>query len=78
MIRTGVKEARKRLSEYLVMAQNGQEVIITRRDEPVAKLVPIRKARSRPLKSHQALRKSIRHRGKPLSEIVVQSREEHL
>ena len=75
MIKTGVKEARKRLSEYLMMAQNGQEIIITRRDEPVAKLVPIGNARSRPLKSHKTLRNSIRPKGRPLSEIVIQSRK---
>jgi prevent-host-death family protein len=76
MIKTGIKEARKRLSEYINRVQNGEEIIITKRDEPVAKLVPVQKKKLRALKSHKELRESIKPAGKPLSEIVIESREE--
>ncbi len=51
MIKTGIKETRKRLSEYINMVQKGEEIIITRRDEPVAKLVSIGKTRLKNLKT---------------------------
>ena len=78
MIKAGIKETRKRLSQYLIRVQEGEEIIITKRDEPVARLVPIKMARTKPRTSHKNLRESIRAKGKPLSEIVIQSREESL
>jgi prevent-host-death family protein len=42
-MRVGVLEAKNRLSELLEAAQRGEEVIITKRGEPVATLNPIRK-----------------------------------
>ena len=78
MIKAGIKETRKRLSQYLIRVQEGEEIIITKRDEPVARLVPIKMARTKPLTSHKNLRESIRAKGKPLSEIVIHSREESL
>ncbi len=76
MIKTGIKETRKRLSEYINMVQKGEEIIITKRDEPVAKLVPVEKKSLRDLKSHKELRNAIKPKGKPLSQIVIESREE--
>ena len=76
MIKTGIKETRKRLSEYINMVQKGEEIIITKRDEPVAKLIPIEKMVPRTLKSHKKLRNAIKPMGKPLSEIILESREE--
>ena len=76
MIKTGIKETRKRLSEYISMVQKGEEIIITKRDEPVAKLVPVGKKSLRDLKSHKELRNAIKPKGKPLSQIVIESREE--
>ena len=42
-MRVGVLEARNRLSELLEAAQRGEEVVITKRGEPVATLNAIRK-----------------------------------
>lgn len=42
-MRVGVLEARNRLSELLAAAQRGEEVVITKRGEPVATLNAIRK-----------------------------------
>jgi prevent-host-death family protein len=78
MIKAGIKETRKRLSHYLSRVQEGEEMIITKRDEPIARLVPIKMARAKQLTSHKGLRESIRAKGKPLSEIVIHSREESL
>jgi len=78
MITTGVKEARKRLSKYLNMVLKGEEIIITRRDEPIAKLVPVGRSKDGVLGSHADLRAKIQARGQSLSEIVIESREERL
>lgn len=42
-MRVGVLEAKNRLSELLAAAQRGEEVVITKRGEPVATLNGIRK-----------------------------------
>jgi prevent-host-death family protein len=42
-MRVGVLEAKNRLSELLEAAQRGEEVIITKRGEPVATINPVRK-----------------------------------
>ena len=39
-------EAKEHLSELVDEARRGTEIVITRRDEPVAKLVPVRGART--------------------------------
>jgi len=42
-MRVGVLEAKNRFSELLEAAQRGEEVVITKRGEPVATLTPIHK-----------------------------------
>ena len=76
MIKAGVKEARQHLTEYLNLVEKGEEIIITRRNEPIAKIIPIRRKVNRELRDHKALRESIRRKGKPLSEIVLENRKE--
>ena len=76
MIKTGIREARKRFSEYINKVQQGEEIIITKRDEPIARLVSIQKKRRNKLKSHKELRNSIKRMGKPLSKLILESREE--
>jgi prevent-host-death family protein len=39
-LRVGVHEARTRLSELLRLVDGGQEIVIARRGEPVARIVP--------------------------------------
>jgi prevent-host-death family protein len=41
MTEIGAFEAKNKLSELLDRAEHGEEVVITRRGKPVAKLVPI-------------------------------------
>lgn len=38
----GLFEAKTHLSEYVARAERGEEVIITRHNKPVAKIVPLR------------------------------------
>ncbi|MDP2212206.1 MAG: type II toxin-antitoxin system prevent-host-death family antitoxin [Candidatus Aquicultor sp.] len=78
MIRTGIKEMRKNLSKYLESVQNGEEVIITKRDEPIAKIVPMVAKKAKPLSSREELRNLIKSKGKPLSQVVTADREERL
>ncbi|TAN08917.1 MAG: type II toxin-antitoxin system prevent-host-death family antitoxin [Burkholderiaceae bacterium] len=46
----GLFEAKTRLSEYVSRAEKGEEVIITRHNKPVAKLVPLDTATARAAK----------------------------
>lgn len=41
MLTIGAFEAKNRLSELLVAAENGEEIMITKHGRPVAKLVPV-------------------------------------
>jgi prevent-host-death family protein len=43
MIAISLAEAKNRLSELLVKVENGEEISVTRRGRPVARIVPIRK-----------------------------------
>lgn len=46
----GLFEAKTHLSEYVARAEAGEEVIITRHNKPVAKIVPLNAAATRPAK----------------------------
>lgn len=76
MIKSGVRQVRQNLTEYLRRVQQGEEIIITKRDEPIAKLVPIPKKKARPMGSHKSLRERIAAKGEPLSQVVSEQREE--
>lgn len=75
MITAGIKEARQRFTEYLALVQKGEEIIISKRDEPIAIIKPIKKKLSQPLRSHKELRELIRAKGKSLSDIIIESRK---
>lgn len=70
-----VKEARRHLRELLDRVERGEEVLITRRGKPVARLVPPRPAEeSLPGLGH--FRASVALTGPSLSQEVVAAREE--
>jgi prevent-host-death family protein len=52
----GTFEAKNRLSELLDRAERGEEVVITRRGRPVAKLVPVNAGHDRE-KAREAVRR---------------------
>ena len=71
-----LKEARRRLSELVKAAERGESIVITRRGKEVARIVP---PAIRPLKGLPDLtefRKSIKLKGKPMSETVIEMRRE--
>lgn len=72
----GIKEARQHLTEFLARVEKGEEVIISKRNEPIAIIKPFKQDVKRPLKSHKELRASILAKGTPLSKIVAALRKE--
>jgi prevent-host-death family protein len=48
-MRVGVHEAKTRLSELLRLVDGGQEIVIARGGEPVARIVPFRARKKRQL-----------------------------
>ena len=70
-----VKEARNRISSLLDRVEEGVEIIILRRGKEVARLVPFA-GMVRRLPSLRDFRSSIKPRGSPLSETVIQGRQD--
>ena len=68
-----IKEARKNLSSLLNRVETGEEIIITRRGNVVAKLVPTKQGGDLP--SMKKFRSSIRSSEKSLSRTIIDSRE---
>ena len=64
MTEIGAFEAKNKLSELLDRAEHGEEVVITRRGRPVARLVPMNSAFDRE-RAREAARR-IRERAKTL------------
>ncbi len=75
MTKAGIKEAREHFTEYISKVEKGEEIIITKRAEPIAKITPIKKKVRGLLISHKQLRSSIISRGMPLSAIIIESRK---
>jgi len=76
MTTVGIKETRQHFTEYLAKVARGEEVIITRRNEPIARITSLKVTRSGRLASRRGLRDSIAPKGKGLSHVVISSREE--
>ncbi len=74
MVRINVREAKAKLSAYLAMVEQGEEVVIHRRGKPVAVL----KSAEMPseLVSMKDFRENIQIKGLPASETVVKMRED--
>ncbi len=70
-----VKEARKKISALLDLTQKGEEILILRRGKKVALLVPASGSEKR-LPDLNDFRKSITIKGKSLSQIVINGRDE--
>lgn len=80
----GLFEAKTHLSELIARAERGEEVIITRHNKPVAKLVPISEVspelyqqRMAALDALQAVGREIEKRGGPITlEEILSWRDE--
>ena len=69
-----LKEARKRLSALVNAAERGETTVITRRGKRVARLAPPREAKRKAFPDLTEFRNSIKLKGKPMSETVIQMR----
>jgi prevent-host-death family protein len=76
MIKTGIKEARQHFTEYLARVEKGEEIIITKRNEPIAKISSLKTKTGGLLASRKAFREALRAKGKALSEVVIASRKQ--
>ena len=80
----GLFEAKTHLSELIARAERGEEVIITRHNKPVAKLVPISEVspelyqrRLAALDALQAIGRDMQERGGPITvEEILSWRDE--
>ncbi|MBI1864961.1 MAG: type II toxin-antitoxin system prevent-host-death family antitoxin [Nitrospirae bacterium] len=70
-----VAEAKVHLSEILNQVETGQEVVITRRGRPVARLATVRKA-FKPLPLLSGFRASMPKSKTPSAEIIRKMRDE--
>jgi len=70
-----VKDARSKLSSLLDQVEDGCEVIILRHGKEVARLVPPC-GEGKPLPSLKGFRSSIDVRGRSMSSLVIQARDE--
>ena len=68
-------EAKAHLSELVSKAASGEETIITRRGQPVAKLVPI-SAPKKPVRSLAAFRATLPKAQKSSAELIRELRDE--
>jgi prevent-host-death family protein len=68
-------EAKAHLSELVSKAAGGEETIITRRGQPVAKLVPIA-APKKPVRSLAAFRATLPKAQKSSAELIRELRDE--
>lgn len=75
-MQTGIKEARQNLPQLIQKAEGGETVVLTRRGRKVAEIVAYRKPGAAPLVSRKDLRSRMRTIGEPLSQTVLEEREE--
>ena len=91
MLQVGLREANMHFSKYLKLVREGQEVVVTERGTPVAVIKPLinegtpdDKIKSledqgilrRAVKGRLLLGRTIAIEGKPLSETMIEGREE--
>ena len=91
MVQVGLREANMHFSKYLKLVREGQEVVVTERGNPVAVIKPLMKGGTpddkiksmedqgilrRAVKGKLPLGRTIGIAGKPLSETMIEGREE--
>jgi len=74
----GVREARQNLSALLDEVKKGREVVITEHGRPVAKLVPPDRPTRKGFPNLAAFRRRMPVFDPPLSETVIEDREDRL
>ena len=76
MREAGIREARQNLSALIEEVRKGQEITITDRGRPVARLVPPRLPATRPFRGRTAFRRKMPKLKRTLSRAVIDGREE--
>lgn len=77
MIHANVKEARQQFSYLLNQVENGEEVLILRRGNIVAHIIPhSSKKNHKKLPSLKHFRSQAKVKGTPLSTLITKAREE--
>lgn len=92
MIKVGLREANIHFSKYIQMVKQGKEIIVTDRGTPIAAIRPILQGKAspeeriaemekqgllkRPARKAFAFRKLIRVPGKPISQALMEERDE--
>lgn len=71
-----VNEIREHLAKYLSDAESGEEIIITKYNKPVAKLVGYSEEEKPELPDLTEFRKKIKVKGKSMSEFITEMRQE--
>jgi prevent-host-death family protein len=74
MIEINVREARQRFSELLDRVEQGEEVVVTRHGNAIAKLVPAEPQRKRP-PPLDTFRKTIGATGTPSATLIREDRD---
>ena len=75
MDKVNIREARRRLSEIVDAAEQGESTVITRRGRQVARVEPVQAGKGRPLPDLSEFRSSIKLKGKALSKVVADRRK---
>lgn len=75
VMEVNIKEARGKFSSLIHQVEEGVEVILTRRKIEVARLVPSA-GKTKRLPSLKKFRAAIKLSGRPLSETVIEGRQE--
>lgn len=70
-----IADTKAHLSELLARIEGGEEIVITRRGKPIARLSPIRQPRG-PITSLAEFRRTLPHQNIPASEVLRRLREE--
>ncbi|MEP0004687.1 MAG: type II toxin-antitoxin system prevent-host-death family antitoxin [Balneola sp.] len=76
MKKVPVNQVREELAKYLAAAEQGEEIIITKHNKPIAKLVNYNEHRKNRLPDMTEFRKQFKVKGKPMSEFVIDMRKE--
>ncbi|RMG61065.1 MAG: type II toxin-antitoxin system prevent-host-death family antitoxin [Deltaproteobacteria bacterium] len=88
MKKAGVRELKKRISEYLRAVERGEEVIVTKRGKEIALIIPVREGsmgkKVTPLLTEgiaswnggkpAGLKKRIRVKGEAVSQVILEER----
>ena len=68
-----ISKLKATLSEYIAQVKKGEEVLVTERGKPVARLVPVSAKTSRESHLQELIRRGVVRPGKPISKAWIDS-----